>query len=400
MYVERSIHREFLSASKLTNIVAIVGPRQAGKTTFLKEQHGAAGYLLFDDPDIREMFDEDVKKFESQYLKGNAPVVLDEVQNGKDAGRKLKYLADTGKRLWVTSSSQTMLGKDVLGWLVGRVSVLTLYPFSFAEFLTAKGQRQLTPSIASRLMEEHMLYGGYPKVVLEGDAQNKEMLLKDLYKTMVLRDVARTFSINDADAIERLAVYLSHSTGSAVVYNNICRDLGLSFQSVKKYLDAMEKSYIIARAMPFYKNRFKEITKQPKIYFLDTGLRNAVANDFVIGAESAGKLFENYLFSELLKSGFDVKFWQSKSRAEVDFIIRKGPEIIPIEVKLKAEGQHVERSLHSFIESYKPKRAFVVFKSGDMASKSVGRCTVNFTDPTGLLKALGGTKRHSASRLS
>lgn len=388
MYVRRHITGRFLSASKLNNIVAIVGPRQAGKTTFLKAQNDSAGYVLFDDPDAREMFDEDIKKFEDQYIAGKEPVILDEVQYGKDAGRKLKYLADIDKKLWVTSSSQMMLGKDVLGWLVGRVTVLTLYQFSFEEFLEAKEQRQLTSRIANRLIIEHIRYGGYPKVVLERDTDNKETLLRDLYQTMVLRDVARTFNINDVGAIERLAVYLSHSIGNLAVYNNMCRDLGLSFQSVKKYLDAMEKSYIIKKVMPFYKNKLNEIKKQPKIYFLDTGLRNAVANDFSMGAESMGKLFENYIFSELLKLGFEVRFWQSKSKAEVDFVVLKGTEIIPVEVKLKAAGPHVEKSLQAFIETYKPRRSFVVFKEGRQSKASIGRCIVNFTDLSGLLSAI------------
>lgn len=389
MYVERSITRRFHTASRTSSIVAIVGPRQSGKTTFLKAQaKGAATYLLFDDPDVRELFDEDIKKFESQYALGGAPTILDEVQYGKGAGSKLKYLADTGKKLWITSSSQTLLGKEVLGWLVGRVAILTLYPFSLAEFMSAKRQKQTTAKITARLMDEHMRYGGYPKIVLEEEKENKEDMLRDLYETMVLKDVARTFGIEDVGAIERVAVYLSHSVGNVLVYNNICAELGLSFQSVKKYLDAMEKSYIVERIAPFYRNKLKEVTKQPKVYFFDTGMRNVIANEFMASRETKGALFENYVFTELIKAGASVRFWQSKSKAEVDFVVQKGDEIIPIECKLKERGARIGRSMLSFIGAYKPKRGFVVFLEGVHSRTKKERCTVEFTDVPGLLSRL------------
>ncbi len=394
MYIERSIRGRFISAAKSNSIVAVVGPRQSGKTTFLKEQSGgAASYILFDDPDVREIFDADVKKFEDQYLKGNKPAILDEIQYGKDPGRKLKYLADSGKRLWVTSSSQSALNKNVLGWLVGRVAIIKLYPFSIREFLTAKGYKHTTDRIIDRATDEHMRYGGYPKVVLEDDTQNKEALLRDLYETMILKDVARTFAIGDIDALEKMAAYLSHSIGGMIAYNSMCRELGLSFQSVKRYLNAMEKSYIIAKVTPFYRNRLKELVKQPKIYFLDTGLRNAVANDFSMGAESAGKLFENYVFTELLKAGMEVKFWQSKGKAEVDFIIQMGGEVIPIEVKLKVVGSHLERSMLSFINSYRPKKGFVVFREGRHSKIRRGRCTIEFVTAIDLVTKLTKEKQ-------
>ena len=391
MYVERSILGRFASASRLSNVVAIVGPRQSGKTTFLKEQaKGLSSYVLFDDPDVREMFDEDIKKFESQYIQADRPTILDEVQYAKDPGRKLKYLADMGRRLWITSSSQALLRKETLGWLVGRVTILTLYQFSLEEFLVAKGQKETTEGITSRAIDEHMRYGGYPKVVLEEKKEDKETLLSDLYETMVLKDVARAFRIDDIAMIERMSLYLSHCVGNVLVYNSVSKELGLSFQSVKKYLDAMEKSYIIARVQPFYRNKLKEITKQPKVYFLDTGLRNAVAKDFKISQESRGKVFENYVFSELVKADMVVKFWLLKSRAEVDFIVEKGDRAIPVEVKLKSGGAEVERSMRSFIEEYKPRLGFVVFMEGKQDEVKKNGCTVKFVNVPALISQLKG----------
>ncbi len=391
VYIKRGLTKKFIASSRINNIVAIVGPRQAGKTTFLKEQAGAANakYLFFDDPDVKELFDLDIKKFENQYISGNNITILDEIQYGADPGRKLKYLADKGSKLWLTSSSQILLNKSVLGWLVGRVSILRLYQFSLDEFLSAKGQKEETPRILTRLIEEHIIYGGYPKVVLTEAHSDKESLLKDLYETMVLKDIAKAFDIVDVNSLERLSLYISHCIGNLLSYGSICKELGISFQSVKKYMDAMEKSYLIARIRPFYKNKTKEIIKQPKLYFMDTGIRNSIAKEFYISAENKGKLFENYVLSELIKAGKEVKYWQTKGGAEVDFVIQDGKELIPIEAKSKMDSESLERGMNSFISTYKPKKAFVVFMEGKASKIKRDGCEIKFSDVKELISDLG-----------
>ncbi len=390
MYVEREIKEKFGAVAKEYGIVAIVGPRQAGKTTFLKERikETDGTYVMLDDPDARELFDEDVKKFEKQYLEKDKVIAIDEAQYGMDAGRKLKYLADEGRKVWVSSSSQTILGKDVLSWLVGRVSILRLYPFSLSEFLSARGQRETTSAIIRRAVWEQMTYGGYPKVVLAEAPDMKKTMLKDLYETMILKDVAKTFSIQDVRSLEEFSKYLAHSIGGIFVYEKAAARMGFSFQTAKKYLNAMEKSYFVALARPFCTNKLKELAKQPKIYFIDTGLRNAVANDFQISQENEGKLFENCVFCEIKKIGLEPKYWRTKGGAEVDFVVEKEGKIIPIEAKFGIQKAEVERSLMSFIAEYSPKLAIVVFYKGKPAEVKINGCRVVFTDITGLGKLL------------
>jgi predicted AAA+ superfamily ATPase len=382
MYVNRDIKDDFEKIAAAYEIVALVGPRQAGKTTFLKERVKGinADYLMFDDPDVLELFNLDIKRFENQYLEGYELAALDEVQYGAEAGRKLKYLADKERKIWITSSSQTVLGKEVLSWLVGRVSVVQLYPFSLREFLRSRGIKEQTEKITKRAIWEHLTYGGYPKVVLTSDISMKRIILKDLYETMVLKDIAKTFSIDDIRSLETFCKYLSHSVGHMLIYGKVSSDLDLSFQTVKKYLDAMEKSYLIIRTLPFFTNKLKEITKQPKIYFIDTGLRNTISNDFPSKIGKKGKLFENYVLCELLKIGFTPKYWQTKSKAEVDFVVEEEAQVIPIEVKVNAPTRTVERSLRSFIRTYKPKLALVVFYDGIPSQTIIDGCKVIFTD--------------------
>jgi len=384
MYVKRDIEKLLDKISKVYNIVAIVGAKQAGKTTLLKkkleEKNGS--YVSLDDPDVRELFNEDIKKFEKQYVEGNKITGIDEVQYGKDAGIKLKYLTDKGYKLWITSSSEIILGKDVLSYLVGRVSVLRLFPFSLKEFLRARHIKTLTEKIKSRAIWEHVAYGGYPKTVLTEDIGMKKLILKDLLETMLLKDVSRSFSIEDIDALEKLTKYLAVNVGSIISYENITNLLGVSFQTLKKYLDAMEKSYIITRIYPFYTNKSKELSKRPKIYFIDTGLRNVIAKEFEV--ELQGKVFENYVLCELLKQGFVPKYWRTKAKAEVDFVI-EGKNLIPIEVKLTDK---LSKGLRSFIKTYKPKKTLVIFYKGKEREMKIDGCKVIFTDVFGLRENL------------
>jgi hypothetical protein len=390
MYIERKIKEKFDKIIKVYPVTAIVGARQSGKTTFLKEQAKKfkSNYLLFDDPDIRELFDEDIKKFEKQNIEGYEISVLDEVQYCKDAGKKLKYLADNNRKVWITSSSEILLSKEVLSYLVGRVSIIKLYPFSIKEFLESKKLKEFSQSALKRALWEHMTFGGYPKVISVEDIELKKTILKDLYDTMVLKDIARTFSIDDISSLELFSKYLSLNIGNLVSYENLSRDIKISFQTIKKYLDAMEKSYLIYRVQPFYKNKIKEIIKQPKIYFIDTGLRNLISKSFNQTPE--GNLFENYVFAELLKIGFSPKYWRTKSKMEVDFIVEKDSNVVPIEVKINAETEKVERNMRTFIEEYKPKIAIIVSYESKKAELKIGNCKVFFTDLLGMKEILSG----------
>lgn len=380
MYVKRDITSKFDKISKSYNMVAVVGARQAGKTTFLKKQmeNKNSSYVLFDDPDARSLFEEDVKKFEKQFISSYNVSVLDEIQYCKDAGRKLKYLVDSNHKLWITSSSEIILSKEILSFLVGRVSIMKLFPFSLKEFINSKDQKELTSKILERILWEHATYGGYPKVVLTEDIDIKKTILSDLYDTMLFKDVARTFSIDDIRSLEEFSKYLALSIGDIISYDTISSNLNMSFQTVKKYLDAMEKSYLIYRVLPFFTNKKKEIVKQPKLYFVDTGLRNVIAKNFDVNID--GKLFENYILSELLKMGFTPKYWRTKTKTEVDFIVELENNIIPVEVKIQANVGKIEKSLRAFIEHYKPKKAVVVSAKGKKGKANINGCKVIYTD--------------------
>jgi len=388
MFVERTVTKDFLKRAKIYPVVALVGARQSGKTTLLKElmKGKDSTYTLFDDPDARELFDNDIKRFDRQHVEGKELAVLDEVQYCKDPGQKIKYLADTGRTLWLTASSETALGKEVLSFLVGRVGIMRLYPFSFHEFLEAVGDKELTLTAKRRRIWEHMTYGGYPKAVLSSDVETKRLYLADLFETMLLKDVVRQFSIEDSEALQRSAVYLASTTGSTVSYESMASSLAISFRTLKKYIDALLKAYLLFEVKPYFKNRIKEITKQPKLYFMDTGIRNAVLRAYP--DEPDGQTFENYVACELLRAGHQLHYWRTKTDQEVDFVIEIGKETIPIEVKINHAPSDSLGGCLSFIKQYSPKRAFFVTFKGEAGTTQVNGCHVHYTDVPGLLEAL------------
>jgi len=389
MVLKREIETEFNNRSKVYKILALVGPRQSGKTTFLKEHIKLSGgkYFSFDDPDIRNLFSEDIKKFEIQFIQKNKITVLDEINYATNSGINLKYLADKDNLLWISSSSELLLSKQVLSHLVGRVSILKLYPLSLKEFFLAKEQKEFSSTVLERLVWEHLTFGGYPKVVLTSDTEIKKTILQDLYQTMILKDISNTFSISDISSLELFVKYLAINNGKIISYESISKNISLSFQTIKKYLDAMKKSYLIYELVPFYKNKLKEIVKQPKIYFIDCGMKNVISGQFE--SIPTGETFENYVISELIKAGFVPKYWRTKGGSEVDIIIEKDGEIIPLEIKLNAY-EKIESGLGAFIESYKPKRAFIVsyYTSAKEKETKYKDCTVNFVNVLSLISSL------------
>ena len=389
MYVERDLRERFERLAKAQDMIALVGPRQSGKTTFLKHlmTRVDSSYVLFDRPVPRRVFEEDVEKFELEYVKGHELAVLDEVQYCEGAGRNLKYLVDSGNRLWITSSSERVLAKEVLAHLVGRVTVMRLMPFDLDEFMRAKGHKVRSGPILEKVVWEHMLYGGYPKIVLTEDARTKVDLLESLFETMILKDVAYTFSIEKVGEMERLVRYLALTPGGPLNRQSLSDSLDLSVPTLVKYLDALEKSYLIVQVPPFFANKLKEITKQPKVYFVDTGLRNVIAGRS--SAEPSGHMFENYVMTELMKLGYPPKYWRTRGGAEVDFVLETANGAVPVEVKLKAVKGRISRGMRSFLAAYKPKRAFVVGYQVEEGTQTLKGSRVEFTNIAGLRDALG-----------
>lgn len=388
MYIERSLRPDFERLAKSYAMVAVVGPRQAGKTTFLKECLGERNsYVLLDDPDARRLFDEDIKAFEARYIEGNEVTILDEAQQCQDPGSKLKYLVDSGRKLWITSSSEVLLSEKILGYLVGRISIKRLWPFSLTEFLMARDPRARDGVILQRLIAEHVRFGGYPAVVTEDDRTMKQQRLRDLYQTMLIKDLMRVYGIREELVLAKTVGYFATNPGLILNLGNAASMLGIDSRTLSGYLDALEVSYIIFRMRPFFTNKGKEITKSPKVYFIDTGILHAVNGIFP--ERPQGLSFENYVISEIIKANHRPRYWRTKAKAEVDIIIETPTHLIPIEVKLKAGPGRISRSLRSFIQKYSPKMAIIVAFEVEQGEVQVLGCTIHWTDIPGMHGLIG-----------
>ena len=378
-YIPRDLEKTLEKYWRLTSqILAVVGPRRSGKTTLLfhlKEKMTDCIFLSFEDEDLLNLFENDIKSFAKIYLQPYQTIIFDEFQYAKNGGKNLKYLFDfyPGKKMIISGSSSIDLTIKAIKYLVGRVLVFPLYPFSFNEFLRVKNpplekviteENSLSLALTKQIepyLNEYLIFGGYPEVVLTEDYSVKKTLLENIYQLYFLKDVkSLTHLVNDWK-LKNLVKILATRAGGIVNYNELGMEAKIDFKTLKSYLNFLEKTFIIFFVPPFFTNKTKEIVKNPKIYFLDLGLRNALINSFepLILRKDKGFLWENFAAINLIHQGFKLHFWRTKAKAEVDFVIEKEKETIPIEVKSLLNQPKISRSFRSFIASYKPKKGYV-----------------------------------------
>lgn len=388
VYIERDIEKEVEKWLDSREIIAIRGPRQSGKTTLLLRmkdilknrgvEEERIHYISFEDDLVRLKFEEGVKEFIEFYLTSDERhyFLLDEVQYIKDVGKKLKLVFDSfdNTKLIITGSSSfdlTSLGS----FLVGRVIFFNLYPFSFSEFLKTKDKKyenlytKLKINIdleeiniektifldeLNKLLHEYLTYGSYPRIVLEKDTSKKKELLKNLFITYIEKDIVAMYGIKYREKVVKLLKAIASISGNVVNYETLSTHSGLKYHEVRDILPLLEDSFVVFIVKPFYKNLMNELRKNPKIYYVDYGMRNYLLENFE--KPIFDKLYENFIHNELKRS-YQVKYWRTTAKTEVDFIIEYKKDIIPIEVKVKPK---ITRSFRSFIQHYKPTKAFIM----------------------------------------
>lgn len=371
MYIKRKLEDTISRYLKSPEVLAIVGPRQSGKTTLIKEIAGrlpSAQMISFEDRDTLSLFERDIKGFAKVY--GKAPYLfIDEFQYAHEGGKKLKYLYDEHHtKIIITGSSSIDLTVQAVKYLVGRIFIFQLFPFDFQEFLSWKapnlsatfsscGQRaadrkklELSHEMHGtflKLFEEYVLFGGYPRVLAAESQDEKCEVLKNIYSTYFLRDVRDILGLVDDYKFEKLIKALGLQIGNLIDYSELSSLSEYSYVTLKKMLSFLEKTFICALIRPYFTNRRKELVKNPKVYYFDTGLRNSVANDFraLEARGDGGALLENALFQECMKRDIRPQFWRTKTGSEIDFVIAHHESLVALEVK---KGKSNYRELTSF----------------------------------------------------
>ena len=389
MYIERLLEKKIRKYLRDREIICIVGARQCGKTTLMKRVFGSlenAKFISFDDRDILDMFNNNVNNFIEKFVEGTRYLFIDEFQYAKEGGKQLKFIYDSHDvKIIISGSSAAELSVHSIKYLVGRILVFTLHPLSFGEYLNFKdkklygilGQKSISDAAArmiNRYYDEFVIYGGYPRVALENDLEKKRELLKNIYNTYLLREIKEILQIAEDEKINRIIKALALQVGSIASINEISNITETESSKLKKYLRTLEMTFVCIRSRPYFRNKRKELVKAPRFYFLDNGFRN-IALDNMQPLESRadhGALNENFAASEIIKKELAAIYWRTKAGAEVDFIVEKSGELLPIEVKTSLRDVKYTRSFRNFIAEYGPKRGLILSKSFQKEAKLGG----------------------------
>ena len=343
-YIRRVLEHSVVEYLKLFPVVGLTGPRQSGKSTMLKKLlANRYRYVSFDDLSVVDRFHSDPVAFMEVYAD---KVIFDEVQRVPELFSYVKLAVDNDRKNYgkfvMTGSSQFAFMKRVSESLAGRIGLLALLPFQYAE-------------VPTRLREASIYQGSYPELV-ERKYRGAFEWYTSYLDTYLTRDVRDLREIGDIRDFRRFIQMLAARVSQVLNMSDVARDIGISVPTVKKWLSVLEASYVVFLLPPYYSNLGKRIVKSPKIYFYDTGLVS-----YLIGIRTRelfehgplyGPLFENYVISEIykkelhLRSSAELFYYRTSNGVEIDLIIDRKPNHQFIEIKASQTYRHeMTRSL-------------------------------------------------------
>ena len=328
--IKRQIHDEIQADLFQGKAILLFGARQVGKTTLVEQlvEPYRDDTLMFngDEPDTRALFEAATSTQLKRLIGDKKIIVLDEAQRINNIGLALKLITDQIKTVQViaTGSSSFDLANKTNESLTGRKFEYNLYPLSFAELTAHTNWLE-----EKRLLNERLLYGYYPDIVKQRSTRKAERSLKLLTDSYLYKDILALEGIKRPQVLSKLVSALAFQVGSEVSYSELARLAGTSNHTVEKYIDVLEKAFIIFR-LPSYSNNLRnELKKSKKVYFYDSGIRNAVIGNFspIITRNDVGALWENFLVSERQKylayrDGVTAQcyFWRTKQQQEIDYL--------------------------------------------------------------------------------
>jgi predicted AAA+ superfamily ATPase len=349
--LERQLLKDIKKDLPEKHISLIIGARQTGKTTLLKQtaeilkkDKRSIFYFTLEDKEILNLLDENPKNLLQLIAKPDGKerryVLIDEIQYLKDPSNFLKYHYDTyleSIKFVVTGSSSFYIDRKFKDSLAGRKRIYELPTMSLKEALIFKGEKELAevlnthdmPLLYSDRIKEHfyeyLIWGGYPEVVLSDTEKAKKAVLNEIADSYAKKDAAES-NLGFQDKYINLMKLMASRIGDLLNVNSLTSDLNIDNKTISQYIWVMRKSFHIHLNRPYYRNLSSELRKMPKLYFADLGLRNALINNFSpIGLrQDKGELLENYVYL-LLKDKYgpeNTKFWRTNTQNEVDFVVQ------------------------------------------------------------------------------
>jgi len=308
-------------------------------------------------------------------------VLIDEIQYLANPSNFLKLLYDERRekiKIIATGSSSFYIDRKFKDSLAGRKFIFNVYPLNFGEFLRFNGEAEMAEEKSAKrltayyqgkllkLWEQYVIYGGYPKVALAKEEELKRILIEDIGSSYIKKDALEA-GIKNTEKYYALIKILAGQTGQLMNSQELANTLNLAHKTVEEYLYIMARSYQLAFIRPFYKNLRKELTKMPKAYFYDLGLRNFFLNDYraLDKRLDKGAYLENLVFTEFLKRGDDldsIKYWRTQDKKEVDFIVGREAYEIKYNAKRKISDYKM------FIKQY-PEIKFSMISREDIIKK-------------------------------
>ncbi len=334
--------------------VILYGPRRVGKTTLLREYAGqqVTGSVLMvsgDDIAVRDYLESQSIETLKSFVGTRSTLIVDEAQYVRQVGLNLKLLVDhvPGLRVIASGSSSFDLAQQTGEPLTGRQLTLLLLPLAQLELQAIEA-----PHETRARLEQRLIYGSYPEVVLTPSNEQRELYLRELVSSYLFKDILALEDVRHSDKLRRLLQLLAFQIGKEVSIAELGTQLGMSKNTVDRYLDLLEKVFAIYSRSAFSRNLRKEITKSRRYYFVDNGIRNALINNFnpLALRDDTGALWENYVCAERLKANLyngrsvQSSFWRTYDQQEIDLVEEAGGRLRAVEFKWRPGRQRCPKA--------------------------------------------------------
>lgn len=340
--IKRILQDRIVARIEPNKAVLIFGARRVGKTVLIRQLlnsfEGKTMLLNGEDYDTLALLEERSIANYRHILDGIDLLAIDEAQNIPDIGAKLKLIVDEidSIRIIASGSSSFDLQNKAGEPLVGRSTQFHLTPFSQKEIALTETALETRQNLESRL-----IYGAYPEVVTLDSFERKSDYLRDIVGAYLLKDILTIDGLKNSGKMKDLLRLVAFQLGNEVSYDELGKQLGMSKNTVEKYLDLLSKVFVVYRLGAYARNLRKEVTKAGKWYFYDNGIRNAIIGNFnsLSIRQDVGALWENYLISERIKANYnnglgkEFYFWRTYDRQEIDLIEESSNSITALEFK-------------------------------------------------------------------